>query len=142
MVVSALVVVSCGGSSDSASDPEPSDTSVLADSPSGLVTVSPDAAAAVIEADPEGLVVLDVRTPEEFAEGHLDDAVLVDFYDSDFADQLAELDPEVPYVLYCRSGSRSGETLQIMDDLGFTSVDNVDGGILAWSDAGLPVVAD
>lgn len=142
VVASVLMISSCGGSSDSDSEAEPSGTPVIADSSNGLATVSADEAASIIEADPDGLVVLDVRTPEEYADGHLDDAVLVDFYDSDFAEQLADLDPEVPYVLYCRSGNRSGQTLQIMDDLGFTSVDNVDGGIIAWSEAGLPIVVD
>ena len=96
-------------------------------------------AAAIAAASPADLRVLDVRTPEEFADGHLEGAVLVDFYDADFADQLAALDPDVPYLLYCRSGNRSGETLGVMEQLGFTSVANVDGGIIAWADAGLAV---
>jgi rhodanese-related sulfurtransferase len=142
LTAAALALASCGGSSES-SEAEPASSDAAAEQPTaGLATVSPDAAAAVIEADPDGLVVLDIRTPEEFAEGRLDDAVLVDFYDPDFADQLAELDPDAPYVLYCRSGNRSGEALEIMDDLGFNSVSNVDGGILAWAEAGLPVVVE
>ena len=83
------------------------------------------------------LVILDVRTPEEFAEGHLAGAIMIHFYDHDFADQLAELDPAVPYLVYCRSGSRSGQTTALMKDLGFTDVADVDGGILAWTEAGL-----
>ncbi len=96
-------------------------------------------AAAIAGAPPADLVVLDVRTPEEFAEGHLEGAVLVDFYDADFADQLAALDPDVLYLLYCRSGNRSGETLGVMEQLGFTSVADIDGGIIAWAGAGLPI---
>jgi rhodanese-related sulfurtransferase len=106
---------------------------------SGISTVSADEAAAIVADPPEGLVVLDVRTPEEFAEGHLADAVLVDFYDADFADQLAALDTDVPYLVYCRSGNRSGETLDVMRQLGFRSAVDVGGGILAWASAGLPV---
>lgn len=86
------------------------------------------------------VIVLDVRTPEEFADGHLEGAVMIDFYSPDFADQLGELDPTKSYVLYCRSGNRSGQTTEIMSDLGFTDVADVDGGILAWTAAGLPVV--
>jgi len=86
--------------------------------------------------------VLDVRTADEFAEGHIEGAVMLDFYDPDFAAQIAELDPDVPYLLYCRSGNRSGQTTEIMDQLGFTDVADVDGGILAWADAGLPVVTE
>ncbi len=97
---------------------------------------------AALAADPpEDLLVLDVRTPEEFAEGHLDGATLVDFYDADFADQLAELDPDRPYLLYCRSGSRSGQALDLMAQLGFRDVANIDGGIQAWQRAGFDVVA-
>ncbi|HSM65560.1 MAG TPA: rhodanese-like domain-containing protein, partial [Ilumatobacteraceae bacterium] len=97
---------------------------------------------AVLADAPDDLVILDVRTPEEFAEGHIDGAVLVDFYDADFADQLAALDPDVPYLVYCRSGNRSGQTLPLMQQLGFGSAVDVGGGILAWADAGLPVVTD
>lgn len=88
---------------------------------------------------PADLVVLDVRTPEEFAEGHLADATNIDFYETSFGDNLAELDKDVPYVLYCRSGNRSGTTAELMRDLGFTEVYEVDGGILSWADAGLPI---
>ena len=84
--------------------------------------------------------MLDVRTDGEFAEGHLENAVQLDFYRDDFRDRLAELDPDVPYLLYCRSGNRSGHTLAIMEELGFSDVTDVDGGIVAWADAGLPVI--
>ncbi len=104
--------------------------------------VSPEAAASTISAPPDDLVILDVRTPEEFAEGHIDGAVMIDFYRDDFADELAKLDPDVPYVLYCRSGNRSGQTAALMEQLDFASVQDVDGGILAWQQAGLPLVAD
>lgn len=125
-----LVFASCGGD-ERAADAAPSIV--------GLSTISAVHAAAIAEAPPVDLVVLDVRTPDEFAEGHLAGAVLVDFHDADFADQLAALDPDVPYLVYCRSGSRSGQTLGIMERLGFRSAVDVDGGIIAWSAAGLPV---
>ena len=65
---------------------------------------------------------------------------MLDFYDPAFATQIAELDRDVPYLLYCRSGNRSGQTIELMEQLGFTDVANLDGGILAWDDAGQPVV--
>lgn len=142
-----LLLVSCGG------DDGASDTSVASSSEttgasaedgggssiSGISTISAAEAAAIAADPPEDLVVLDVRTPEEYAEGHLEGAVLVDFYDADFADQLAALDPDAPYLVYCRSGNRSGQALSVMEQLGFSSVVDVDGGIVAWADAGLPV---
>jgi len=133
--VLALSLVGCGGSDDGAAGP---------DSPgseeSGIRVVSAEEGAAIQADPPEGLVVLDVRTPEEFAEGHLDGAVMIDFYADDFGEQIAELDPSVPYLIYCRSGNRSGQTRAMMEDLGFSEVSDVDGGIQAWSAAGLPVV--
>ncbi len=102
----------------------------------------PAADAATLHSDPPAdLVVLDVRTPDEFDEGHLDRATLLDFYRDDFADQLAELDRDLPYLLYCRSGNRSGQTLAMMEQLGFTDVTEIDGGINAWLSAGLPVTS-
>lgn len=106
---------------------------------SGISTISVDDAAAITDNPPDDLVVLDVRTPEEFATGHLEGAVLVDFYAADFAEQLAALDTDVSYLVYCRSGNRSGQALGVMEQLGFISAADVDGGIVAWTGAGLPV---
>lgn len=110
------------------------------DESGGLRLVSAAEGAAIQNDPPGDLVILDVRTPEEFDAGHLDGAVLLDFYEPDFADQLANLDPDKPYLLYCRSGNRSGQTIQMMEALGFTDVADVDGGINAWNSAGLPTV--
>lgn len=85
-------------------------------------------------------MILDVRTPEEFAEGHIEGAIMIDFYRDDFAAELAKLDPDVPYVLYCRSGNRSGQTLAMMEGLDFQDVQDVDGGVIGWQNAGLPLV--
>jgi rhodanese-related sulfurtransferase len=106
----------------------------------GIRLVSASDGAALLDAGPENLVVLDVRTPAEYQEGHLPDAALIDFYEADFAEQLAELDRDAPYLLYCRSGNRSGQARALMEQLGFTNVADVDGGILAWAADGFPVV--
>jgi len=137
-----LLLASCGSDDPAAGSAETQAEATLTDAAgeiTGISTISVEAAAAITDEPPDDLVVLDVRTPEEFAEGHLEGAVLVDFYDADFADQLAALDANVPYLVYCRSGNRSGQALAVMDQLGFTSAADVDGGIVAWSDAGLPV---
>lgn len=104
-----------------------------------LVQVDAARAATLLDEGPADLVVLDVRTPEEFAAGHLPGAINVDFYASDFADQLDRLDKDVPYLLYCRSGNRSGQTMPILEDLGFSEVYELAGGILSWEAAGLPL---
>jgi len=82
------------------------------------------------------VVLLDIRTPEEYAEGHLPGAINLDFYAPDFASQLASLDKSKSYSLYCRSGSRSGEALHLMRQLEFTDVAELRGGILAWQSQG------
>ena len=141
-IVAGLAVLTACGSDEPAADSDTAATAApTAETTTGFSTISADDAAAVLADAPDDLVILDVRTPEEYAEGHLDGAVLVDFYDADFADQLAELDPDVPYLVYCRSGNRSGQTLPLMEQLGFGSASDIDGGILAWADAGLPIVA-
>ncbi len=101
--------------------------------------VSPAAAADVLEDRAPEVVLLDVRTPDEFNEAHVPDSVNIDFYATNFAAQLDELPKDVPYVVYCRSGNRSSSTMDIMRDLGFTEVWDVDGGIIAWSEADLPL---
>ncbi len=101
--------------------------------------VSPVEAVQVLDERAADVVLLDVRTPEEYAEGHVPGSVNIDFYAADFAEQLDLLPKDVPYVVYCRSGNRSGSTMPIMEDLGFTEVWDVDGGILAWNQAGLPI---
>jgi rhodanese-related sulfurtransferase len=115
---------------------------VLAGCSSGatLETVGPDEAADVIDGNAD-VVVLDIRTPEEFSEGIIEGAVNIDFYDTDFAAQLDTLDKDADYVVYCRSDNRSGQAMDVFADLGFTSVTEIDGGIVAWYQAGLPVVA-
>ena len=86
-------------------------------------------------------VVIDIRTAEEHAAGHLGATSLVmDYYAPDFKEQLAKLDRNSGYLLYCRSGRRSGDALQTMKDLGFTDIHHIAGGITAWTAAGLPVV--
>jgi phage shock protein E len=106
-----------------------------------LETVEPAAAATVIAEEPTA-VVLDIRTPEEFAQGAIEGAVNIDFYASDFAAQLDQLDKDTPYVVYCRSGNRSGQAMDTFEDLGFTDVTEIEGGIVSWYEAGYPVVGN
>ena len=77
-------------------------------------------------------VILDVRTPEEFAEGHIENAVNIDFYADAFPDELDGLDRDKTYLIYCRSGSRSGSTTRMMKELGFQDVYNMKRGIESW----------
>ncbi|MCL2455225.1 MAG: rhodanese-like domain-containing protein [Micrococcales bacterium] len=86
----------------------------------------------------DGVHLIDVRTPEEYAEARLEGATNIDYYD-DYAAGIAHLDPEASYALYCRRAVRSGNAMQIMIDAGFTDVVDLSGGITAWNQAGKPV---
>ena len=131
-----------GSASDSASGAEESGSAseVTVDAPAGVTLASPTEAAAFIDGGPDDQVILDVRTPEEFAEGHIAGAINVDIYEPTFADEIDALDRGVPYVVYCRSGNRSAQATSLMDDLAFESVLEIDGGVVAWTDEGLPLV--
>jgi len=86
--------------------------------------------------------ILDVRTPEEFKEGHLKGAVNINFYDDDFAQQAAKLDKNKPVFVYCAMGGRSASAAGQMAKSGFTSIFDLKGGITAWKKAGKPVVTE
>ena len=85
-------------------------------------------------------MIIDVRTPEEFAEGHIENAINIDFYSQTFEEELDRLDRGKAYFIYCRSGNRSGQAREIMKAMGFTEVYNLSAGIVDWISAGLPVV--
>jgi len=89
-----------------------------------------------------GVVTLDVRTPNEFAEGYIDGARLIDFQSGNFENEIALLDKNAIYAVYCRSGNRSGQAVKVMHDAGFHNVYNLDGGVIDWANAGLPLVKD
>ncbi|MEL7489452.1 MAG: rhodanese-like domain-containing protein [Pseudomonadota bacterium] len=103
--------------------------------------VAPEAAAALLAAD-AGVKVLDIRTPEEFAVGHIAGALNINFYDADFEEQLAALDKNAAYVLHCRSGGRSGRSLKSFKKLGFTNVSHLTAGFNGWRAAALPIASD
>ncbi len=85
-------------------------------------------------------IILDVRTPEEFADGHIEEAINLDFYSETFRDELDNLDKNQTYLIYCRSGNRSGKALNIMAELNFREVYNISDGIIGWQAAELPTV--
>ena len=75
----------------------------------------------------ENFVILDVRTPGEFQQARLENAINIDFYSKTFREQMDKLDKEKTYLVYCRSGNRSGVTLQLMEKLNFTHAYNMIG---------------
>jgi rhodanese-related sulfurtransferase len=85
-------------------------------------------------------VLLDVRTPQEYASGHLPGAVNIDLSDPTFAQQIEALPTQETYVVYCRSGNRSAEAATVMSEAGFTDVRDVDAGLQTIAQAGVPLV--
>lgn len=112
----------------------PSETPVATQTMVALDTVRPDTFASFIRN--QAPILIDVRTPAEYADAHLTDAINLDFYNENFVAELSQLDRTKPYAIYCRSGNRTSEALRIMRDLGFTYVYDLRGGILAWEAAG------
>lgn len=84
--------------------------------------------------------LIDVRTPQEYADGHIRDAANINVLDSDFVEESEkELNKARPVAVYCRSGKRAADAANKLTDKGY-SVTNLEGGILAWEEAGKPVV--
>ncbi len=90
--------------------------------------------------DADRVELIDVRTPEEFADGHIANATNVDWKSDDFAAKVSTLPKDGNYVLYCRSGHRSGEAQEAMSKMGFHNVASMTGGITAWQNGEMPVV--
>lgn len=76
-------------------------------------------------------ILLDVRTEEEFASGHIDTATNIDFQGQSFDSEIAKLDTTKPYFVYCRSGNRSGQAVAAMKARGFTDIYELDGGLMS-----------
>jgi len=85
-------------------------------------------------------IILDVRTPGEYESGHIKSAVNFDFYSETFIDDLKKLDKNKIYFIYCRSGNRSGNTLNIMKELDYKELYNLIGGITGWISNGYPTI--
>ncbi len=79
--------------------------------------------------------VIDVRTAEEFASGHIPAAQNIDVQQENFTSQIQSLDKSKTYLLYCRSGKRSAKALNLMKENGFDKVYHLEGGITAWKGA-------
>lgn len=118
MLVSAMLGISCNH--------KPAQQSAAS-----VQTIQPGEVAAVLKN--EKALLLDVRTPEEVANGIINGTTLfADIKSSAFEAQIAALDKNKAYVVYCRSGARSNQAAQYMLSQGFTRVYNLEGGVLRW----------
>ena len=87
----------------------------------------------------DGAVLIDVRTDGEIAEGKIPGSIQIEYNSADMDAKLSELDPSKPVLVYCAAGGRSGKTMAMLQEKGFETVYNLEGGIGAWKKAGKPI---
>lgn len=95
-----------------------------------------------LPSDFRGLVILDVRTAQEYRSGHLNGSTNLDFRSAQFVDELAKLGRSNAFLVYCRTGVRSGRAIALMRSLGFAELYNLTGGITGWQKKGYEIVLD
>ena len=103
----------------------------------GLITAAE--ARKMLGADGNSMTVLDVRTPAEYAAGHIKGAVNIDFFGPRFEMELGRLDKSKPVLIYCQTGRRSEAAAKMTRSAGFQEVHDLKGGVKAWRAAGLPL---
>lgn len=134
LVAAATLLAGCSAGGEASVSAGPTATAA----PAAGSSLSPaDFAAAAKRPD---TVLLDVRTPAEFAQGHLPGAVNIDVESPDFLQAISGLDQNQAYAVYCRSANRSKVAMNAMQQAGFTQLYDLAGGINAWKSAGGEVV--
>jgi rhodanese-related sulfurtransferase len=108
----------------------------------GLNAVTPKEAYELIRknAGNRDFVIIDVRTPDEYDEGHVEGAINIDYYHPGFQSDVKKLDRNKTYLLYCRTGNRSGSAFRLFEELRFQDVYHMEGGTSRWKREGLPLV--
>ena len=120
VMVSAVILTGCSNTTDSATNLDP--------------------AAFKAKTQEAGVIVLDVRTTQEFNEGHIENAININVESDSFLSQIESLDKSKSYAVYCRSGRRSADAITKMANQNFTSLTNLNGGIIDWTNAGFALV--
>ena len=89
--------------------------------------------ASVTQSDLSKVILLDVRTPEEFSQGHLENALNINWFDEDFDKQVEKIDKDETIYVYCKAGGRSAKAQQKLQAMGYKNVVNLEGGYDAWA---------
>jgi rhodanese-related sulfurtransferase len=106
-----------------------------------IQTIAPEAFAKKIKETPKAQI-LDVRTPQEFAGGHIDNAINIDFLNDNFEANAQKLDKTKPVFVYCKTNSRSPRAAAMLEALGYKTIYNMQGGLLKWDVEGLSTRAE
>ncbi len=103
--------------------------------------ITPQEASDLIEEnlDNPNFIIIDVRTPVEFASGYIDDAINIDFRSESFESEISHLDKSKTYLIHCQSGGRSRGALDVMIEMGFKEVYHLSLGINGWLTEGFPI---
>lgn len=112
-------------------------TSCLDQRSEEVKVISAEEMRSLLEADEVQLV--DVRTPEEYDLGHIDDAQNIDYFSPTFDEDIKNLDKTKPVILYCKSGGRSAKCAEKMVEAGFVKIYDLEGGISKWEHKGYEV---
>ena len=134
LVFTALLATSCGDTNEVEGDEETQQEVVANDQEESSAPIAKDVSAEEFNeliASGNGQL-LDVRTAGEYAGGHINDAMNIDFWGDDFESRLEELDKNKPVYVYCQSGGRSGKAMKKMKEKGFKEVYNLKGGYGKW----------
>jgi rhodanese-related sulfurtransferase len=129
LLVVALLLAACGGQAENVAPVAEVDVSALPDS------VDVQTVAAIKERD--DVVLLDVREQWEYDEGHIPGVTLIPM--AEVSGRMSEIPTDKEVIVTCRSGNRSGQVADFLRSQGYDNVHNMEGGILAWEAAGLPV---
>ena len=107
-----------------------------------IVNVSPNQAAKLIDQKKgdSDFVILDIRTPGEYQAGHIPGAIMIDYYSNNYVDQINQLDKSKSYLVHCRSGNRSGRSMEMFRKLKFNKIYHMSSGIIGWNSEGLKLI--
>ena len=137
LIIAFAIMANCGSNNSSTHK----DTSIIQDNKTAISkTISVDEFKNKIETSPG--TILDVRTPEEYSEGHLKNAQLNNVKDNNFEENLNAIPKDKPVYVYCRSGNRSKKAKAILEQSGYTEIYELDGGIMAWEKEENQIVKD
>jgi rhodanese-related sulfurtransferase len=120
--------VSCGQKQNEKSADQDSASAISLITPEELNNVNKD------------ILLIDVRTPQEYASGHVENSINIDFRASNFKDLIGELNKDQDVYVYCKVGGRSGGAAKLMEEMGFKKIYDLQGGILQWEKDGFKKV--
>ena len=123
-----MSLVSCGQKQNDKSSDQDSASAISLIAPADLNKANKD------------ILLIDVRTPGEYASGHIENSVNIDFRAGNFKELLGELDTNQEVYVYCKMGGRSGSAAKIMEEMGFKKIYDLKGGIMEWEKEGFKKV--